>query len=486
MTRSSFARILYTLSAGAAFALASCSGGGSSSSNPLADVGDPGLGYRTRIHAIEASQQEVEAGTIDRDAWRESVKKVAWGAANYEKLRVAAIDALLEDDEADTRNMLRLMLPREPSWLVIARIGELAEQRGWEEYTPALVRSWSRPVVQPADDERPERAALMALHPSMEVERVVFDVFAQPSDDKLFGDKQREEAWALLCRLDPSGAKAARYLADLGPTTDPLLEDLQAGASDLHAAPTTPEQLQWLRELRKPEHSAWWSEATRVIGTLNGEQLQGLELRHAAAVVWASQHRPQWLRAGRAELVGELTSRLSSRTTHQRLAEAVEGVRPTREEWSENASKLVWGDALLVLIADDALREDDVIAALYEQVDQDKDDISTEYGGVIDGRGDGFLALSYPPRPAQRIGDNRFVASPELLERGATALFHYHFHARRANESTYAGPGPGDTEYADRFGRSCLVLTSIDEDTLNADYYQPGGAIVDLGEVARP
>lgn len=487
MTRSTIRRTVLSVVLGAT--LWGCAGGGASSGSggdALADLSDGSLGYQTRIRAIEDTKADVDAGLLDRAAWRESVKKVAWGAANYEKLRLAAIEALLEDDEADTRNMLRLMLAREPQWPVIGRICELAGERGWTEYTPALVRSWSRPVVQPADPERPERAALIALHPGREVEEVVFEVFATPSQDKLFGDKAREEAWALLCRLDPSGSKAARYLVTMGESNDPLLVDLRAGARDLRAAPTTPEQLQWLRDLRRGEHAAWWAEATVAVSGLGAEQLEGFELRHVAGVRWAAANEPGWLTASRSELISRLQERLSGRKTQQRLAESVEGSPPPRERLSDNLGKLVWGDALLILIADRAIAESDVLSALHEQADLDREDISTEHGGVLDWGPSGFVALSYPPRPAQRIADNRFVASPELLEAGAAALFHYHFHARKADESEYAGPGPGDMDYAERFGRSCLVFTSLNKDTLNVDYYQPNGGLVDLGEALRP
>lgn len=464
-----------------------CAGGGAGATgDSMADLMNSELGYMTRIRALDQTEVEVADGTVDRKIWRENVKKIAWGAANYEKLRLAAIDALLADDEADTRNMLRLMLPREPDWPVIERICLLAGENGWEEYTPSLVRSWSRPVVQPADPERPERAALIALHPNQEVEATVFEVFATPSEDKLFGDKAREEAWALLCRLDPTGSKTAGYLLEIGDPNDPLLTDLRAGARDLRAAPTTPEQLQWLRDLRQPEHSAWWAEATSAIGRLGPEQLQGFELRHASAVVWAAAHEPGWLNASRGELLGTLTSELQGRKVYQRSAEEIDGMPPPRERLADNASRLVWGDVLLLLIADRAIADEEVVASLFAQADSDRGDTSTEYGGVLDARSDGFIALSYPPRPAQRTGDNRFVASPELLESGATALFHYHFHARKADEREYAGPSPGDDAYAKQFGRSCIVFTSLDEDQLNADYYQPNGGAVDLGEVRRP
>jgi hypothetical protein len=68
-----------------------------------------------------------------------------------------------------------------------------------------------------------------------------------------------------------------------------------------------------------------------------------------------------------------------------------------------------------------------------------------------------------------------------MLRAGDAALFHYHFHAQRPDNRDYAGPSNGDLVYADRFGRACLVFTTVDEGVLNADYYQPGGARLDLG-----
>ena len=155
-------------------------------------------------------------------------------------------------------------------------------------------------------------------------------------------------------------------------------------------------------------------------------------------------------------------------------------------------AELVWGDALALLVADEAVRGEGVAAALFAQADADYADRSTEHGGVLDAVSrpgsteDAFEAIGFAPRPAQRTGDRRFVASPELLERGAASLFHYHFHANRIRNADYAGPSEADLLYARDFGRACLVLTLIDERTLGVDYYQPGGARIDLGTIARP
>ncbi len=50
---------------------------------------------------------------------------------------------------------------------------------------------------------------------------------------------------------------------------------------------------------------------------------------------------------------------------------------------------------------------------------------------------------------------------------------------------TWAGPGPGDRNYANATRANCLVFTSVREDTLNVDFYRHGGVVVDLGVVRR-
>ncbi|TVQ64351.1 MAG: hypothetical protein EA379_01720 [Phycisphaerales bacterium] len=470
--------------------LSGCAGGQRGDRDPMAVAADREAHTSVRVRAIEEVARRARDGEIDHERHREVMKRITWGAGNPSIVRIPAIDALLEGDEADTRAMLALMLPRETHWPVIEHISAVAVERGWDELTPAFVRSWSRVVAEPPDDQRPERAAILALNPGRTVDSVVFEVFATPNEDALFGERTRLDAWTLLCRLDSTGSRI-RDLLRTHPVApeevdDPLLADLLIGARDLGAVPTTGEQLEWMRALRRPEARSFYEEAKAAVAGLEAEQLEGFELRHVSGVRWAARHRPAWMERSRAELLSEIRRRVAGRRVYERHAETVPGVRPPRETLDANERHFVWGDALLILIADEAIQHAGVVEALMTQADADRKDTTTEYGGVLDATDDGgFVALLYPPRPAQRLGDNRFVASPELLERGHTALFHYHFHARRADEREYAGPSPGDFEYAQRFGRSCMVFSSITLDILNADYFQPNGGRLDLGEIRR-
>lgn len=466
------------------------SGGGASASDPGLVAADREANPIGRERAIREGWAQVAGGQGDRAAWRETVKRIAWSTSNPARTRLVALETLLADDETDTRTMVALMLPREPAWPVIEWIGDTAAARNWVDLTPALIRSWSRPVVDPKDPDRPERRALVAMHGEENLSRVVFSVFAQPAGEGLLEERRRTDAWALLCRIDPDLSDTRGLLEVLAPSDDALIGALRTSASELRAVPRTAEQLEWLADMRQPAHGAFWEQASRAVAQLDAEQLRGFELRHVAGVRWASENRPQWLLSSRESLLSELSQRLAGRRVYQRQSGFSDGLAPD-ERLVSNAARMVWGDILLVLIADEAITTSpSVRAALFEQADADRRDTSTEYGGVLDWRNGAFVAVSHPPRPAQRMGDNRFVASPEMMKDGATALFHYHFHASRASMRDYSGPGQGDDEYADRLGRSCLVFTSLSADSLNADYYQPrsasGVVVVDLGEIRRP
>lgn len=481
-----------------------CAGGGIRNSkraaeDPLGVLSDATAPAKTKVLAVEVLAEDGRSGELGAEIVRETLKRLAWGRNNRPSVRIAAIDELFTDDPHDTARMLSLMLPTENHWQVIEHVCDMAVETNTTELIPALVRSWSRQVPSPPDDERPERAAIIALAPGVPVEKTVFGVFATMSDpddpndpEDHFALRTRRAAWTLLSRIDPAGATTRDYIAQAPDASgDPLLADLQVAARQLGAIPLTTEQLDWVENLRKPEHAEFWRRAVAVVATLGPEQREGFELRHIAGVLWASAHRPGWLTTSRSELLSTLSTELAGRRHTRRTADfpdAMVGARESVDAWRKD---LVWGDALLLLIADQAISDPRVVRELFEQADHDQRDESTEYGGVLDADPDrvnesGFVAWSFPPRPAQRGGDNRFIASRELLDAGATALFHYHFHAQSHNNGEYAGPGPGDLEYAKKFGRSCLVLTFVSTNALGVDYYQPDGARIDLGSIKRP
>ncbi|MEM1422421.1 MAG: hypothetical protein AAGH64_00300, partial [Planctomycetota bacterium] len=406
--------------------------------------------------------------------------------------RREALAALLADEANldDTRNMLRLMIPTESAWSewdVLRYMGEVASRYGWTDLAPSFVVSLARVRPQAPDRERPEYAALVDLVGEDGVPDLVFDVFAGLVEGTAMRERDRLDAWSLLNRLDPDGLRTGERLRalSLDRRDDPLLAALKRGADELGVVAKTGEELAWLERLDTPDNASFWATSSGAVRVLNERQRRGLALRHLPAIEWSSRHAPDWLGSTREALLGHIERRLDGRVTYIRGGTGSSG---QRELFRRTREGLNWGDALTVCVALEALDDSGLASELFRQADIDHNDRTTEHGGVVttDPSTALFFATHYPPRPSQRFGDNRFVASPEMIEQSSTALVHYHFHASELRHAQYAGPSASDLDYSAHYGRSALVFTFVDGDTLAVDYYQPDRVVVDLGVVERP
>ncbi len=510
----------------AAGALSGCSGKGSSASVPEGvDAKDrmlsPNAQANERMIGLEQMWREAQSGSRGLPEARESLKQMIWKSSAPDVLRVRAVELLLTDESpeglADTRNLLRLRLPTESSWAMIEAISAAAAargtQEGWRDMTAALVRSYARRVPTPADNERPERAALIALHPGKPVEAIVFDTFLRPTENGAvttitdWPEKTRQSAWELLARLDPQGTTRGQLLAGSGGGNGgasgdtAVLQDLARAARELGVVPLTGSELAWLQRLMDPknaENAAWYTQTVSAVARLGSEQRSGgggagsagLRLRHLEPIRWSAEHRPEWLSASREQLIATLKERLDGRRVWRKTTGLGDRSLISRETINERADELSWGDALSILVIDEALQTQNVRQAMFAQSLADRADTSAEHGGALSAG----VAKAYLPRPAQRVNDRTFVASDDLFKNSDRALAHYHFHAQTETNEEYAGPGRGDIDYALAHGRSCLVLTSVREGVLNVDYYIASiepmdatdprrGVTIDLGEL---
>jgi hypothetical protein len=150
-------------------------------------------------------------------------------------------------------------------------------------------------------------------------------------------------------------------------------------------------------------------------------------------------------------------------------------------EWGSN---LPWADLLCIRLADAMVFDPVMINELFPQAQRDREDTSTELGGLVDFVDGRPQAILYPP--LQRSHDKKFYAPASMVERGYLAPFHYHFHVQQVNNAEFAGPGGGDVEYANAMAINGLVFTSVGADRLNADFYTEGRVVVDLGTLERP
>jgi hypothetical protein len=483
--------------AGLTCGLAGC-GGSTRDSDPLTEIRDPRLGEKRRTQAIEQVWADAEAGKLDKVTAREELKTVAWSAGWPDKMRLTALRCLASDTtekgQADTRSMFKLMLPREPNREVTAFLCSTVTARGWKDATPALVRSLARVWPDVPDRERPEYLAISSLNAPKSVQEVVYDVFLQPPEEGgAFGlipaDRVRADAWDLLARVDPDGSVRARLLSSPEAAGEPaIVADMKAAEEELRCLPLSGDELTWLSALRSEANRAWWEQTRTAVAGIDMQKAPKLQLRHLEPINWASLYKTEWLSASRAELLSEVRARLDKRERHRRKAGDYESWRPRPEGLQDSEAQLSWADLLTILVIDDAVRQPGVVQSLFAQAAMDTEDKSAEYGGLLrasDAKNPAEAVL-YPPRPSARRGDKQFVASTDMIQQGATALAHFHFHVQEPRNASFAGPSPDDLNYAARYGRSCLVITSVAVGAMDIDYYQPDGVVIDLGAIRQP
>lgn len=488
--------------------LAAVAGGGCGSgtkpvsSSPLADAKSAGLAEKERTAAAERAWRESAANAEDRRALTASFKDMAWDPRTPTPVRARVLDLMIDDPDPaaaqEGRSIARLMLPREQSRAMVAYICQRIAAGGWKECTPALVRSYAHPVPGVPDAERGERVALVALYPDRAPEQVVFEMFLHPpapEPDVTIPDwteRLRAESWELLGRLDSEGTIRAALLTGSSGVgnEDAAVRALRRCREELGCVPITGEELKWLLSLSDstPENAAWWSESARAVQSLPASSRAGLHLCDIEPVRWAAANRSAWLAASRDDLLAELEKRLEERKHRRRTIDANEFHQPISQRLQDWRDQMRWGDVLAVLVVDEALHAPTVSAAIFQQAALDQRDTSTEFGGLLESipaPPGAFRTRMFPPRPGQRLGDQRFVASEDLVAAADRALVLYHFHVQRWHNDAYAGPSRDDLAFAVRSGRLCAVFTSIDEDTLNVDFYQPEGIILDLGDLTR-
>lgn len=477
------------------------------SATPMLDTRNPNLLVNMRLEAAEMAWDKVQSSASDRVKAREIFKSLVWSNKTPRPLRLRLADYLLNDQTpeglADSRTFTILRLPTEPDRSVVGMMALAAARNGWRDAAPSLVRRLAEPVRAVPDDQRVEALAIEKLYPGQSIETIVFnmflgqsDAYSEPGRSVGFADRVHADAWTVLSRFDPNGTIRRNLVLDASrPATGPsgrVLEDLRAGARDLGVMPSTAMELDWLGRLHDKDNTAkqdWWQRVSSIVAKLSDEQRQGLQLRHLEPLRITAEADAAMLRASRAGLYEMLASRLENRPRNRRTAEldGSKGRFPERlEDWQ---SDLVWGDLLTILVIDDAVFTPSMADTMLQQAGLDRADRKTEYGGVLEAvpsesaRFEGVRAVLFPPRARDRVNNETFIASRDMLEYSDRSIAHYHLHVQKVKNYKFAGPSSGDYRYADTSGRPCVVITSLSKNRLGVDYYQAGGATIDLGEL---
>ena len=445
--------------------------------DPVGMLSDPNLGPRDHLAALQTIDMQP-----DSPEYTAALHELMWRPGFIQSTREEALNRLAERDLENLKRTIRQRLPNMRVWGWHERLCEIIAERGWTDLTPALVSSWARPWYGYDEDKRPEYLALRQLHGDDQLGDVVFDLFMQSSKSWEFNLRGR--CWELLHRLDQRERLLALLRdAEVMPD-DVMLSDLRAAATDLGIVPHKREEILWIMKLREPERAEFWSSAVQAIQGLPADRRVDLELRDLPIVVAAHHYEPELLAANRAELLARVEALIKGRKRHIR-SDSLAGYGDWPQELYQWRKELTWGDLAAILCAVRAFEVPEVRAHLFNYAERDRLDESTEYGGILELDAQRrFVVREFVP--TVRMHDREFRAAQAMFDAGYTAQFHFHFHAQSYDNDEFAGPGLGDVEYADATRVNCIVLTFLDKDTMNVDFYRHDRVIVDLGEISRP
>jgi hypothetical protein len=431
-----------------------------------------------RWDAAKQAERELPADPKRIKALRSIVWERGYPAdwSNY------AVDQLIAQDEAAAKAFLAKSIVLILDWDTLNYIFDIAVKRNWTDFVPALVRNYAKTTAVYKDAQRPERKAIEKLAPGEPIEQVVMRVFASDSKASV---EQRAAAWQLLTRLTADRAKMRALLAAQKPLPDDtLLADLQAVAADLGVVPVNLETVTWVRLLRTPEFARFYEQCRHAVSQLGEEQKQNLDPRHLPVLVYLDVNDPSQLKRPRAELLAELRRFLASQQHHLKGPNYDGPMEDHPQELSEYEGSLCWADLAVLHVMTAFMSDRPLVAQWFAEGDADIVDTTTEYGGLvrIDPQGHPAAQLY---KPLIRQHNYKYVPPKEIVFDAYTALAHFHFHAQEYANRRFAGPGIGDMDLVRRHQFNALVLTFIDKDRLNVDYYQAPDSVIDLGTITR-
>lgn len=461
----------------AVLGLGSCTQGPESVDDPAAVLSVTGRGRERYFDAIDAARLR----GVD-EATKSALRRMIAADGYPIDARERAFDLLFETDRAAVVAALENSLPRMGDVTWRRRVCELIGERGMTELVPTLIRAWANTVPGLAgDDVRPERAALGALVGEPQVGPTLLRTMREANP--LTQANLRARCWELLMKSGDAATLRGLLADPASIRDDAMLIDLSRVAVSLGVLPTTREEILWARALCAPSRALAFDEAQAALALLPKERREALELRAIPAVVAAARRRPSLLEASESELFAEVEARTKGR---KKVAPDFTGYGDGfSETLYQVREKLVWSDLLAMCLALDLLDEPALLTHLFEVADRDREDRSTEYGGVVAlGEGSSGEFLEFAPRA--KTGDLRYESPQALFDALYTGLFHVHFHAQNYENTRYAGPHLGDFAFADSSRANGLVFTFLSADLLGVDFYRHGRVVVDLGGVRRP
>jgi hypothetical protein len=398
--------------------------------------------------------------------------RIFYAPGHSDVMRMYAMDQLADADRGRCIDALAFALPRMESWPVLTHACELAVTLHDPKLLNALVCSLDRPATRYARRDRPEAKAIVKLSGH------ALDVTLLAA---LSGTHDRAVKIAALDVLrEVEEPQTLRKSLQTIPPGDPFVDDLRWSIATFDYIPRGPNEVLWMHQLHQDRYAETIRHAAHAHQMLLSQANYVFAPRFVQLLA-SMDDQPATLTFPRDPLVADLQTRLAA-LKHVRRTPAYEhAADDVDESLTANLSKLSRCDLLaihelLVFLPDATLRQ-----TLYRAGLTDQADTSSEHGGLLFLRpaDAGVVATVYPPLFS--TSDFQYIPSSRLYADAAGALAMFHFHYQQSHNGEKAGPGEGDLQSAAKNLYTGVVITSIDERHFNVDYFNPNGAVVDLG-----
>ena len=394
--------------------------------------------------------------------------------------RQEAVERLLAEDAGRFWAQCAAKARQIDDWPMILLLSDKAEQSRDNRALQWLVRSWAMPSTTVSDETRPEPRAIEAItraKADVLLKEILFDKHdSYPTATQI-------AAWTVLFRLLPQDELRGLVVQQGDEDASVLMSMLKQCEPAVDVLPADREAIGRLMRLTTAFDKPQWSVSARWRSDHAGDGPATLALRHLPALLHMDDQAARWTRT---RWLDHLKKRLADRRHVSRGDGADEfavvSKRPDR--FGDHVDRLGMADMVVLDHLLDAMDNPAIRRSLFEHADADRVDRRSEYGGVLGWAEQGGLAYrSFDP--LFRRHDEAYLASTRCMQALYVGLAHVHFHAQKYDNALWAGPGKGDLGFAKAHYANAVVLTFVDQNTMNVDAYWADGVIIDLGCVTR-
>jgi hypothetical protein len=149
------------------------------------------------------------------------------------------------------------------------------------------------------------------------------------------------------------------------------------------------------------------------------------------------------------------------------------------EDFSGRERDFSYTDLVRISLYLNNLKDEEMRKKLKMYVQMDLQNTESEVGGITLIREGDVHFIAFEPR--ERSSDLKYFLDLEMIQQSYDSLSLWHCHAFQDDNHPHAGPGVDDLDFLKRFQQSMLVISHVNNNSINVDYVSKDGKVVDLG-----